>query len=492
MQRTRVMRKSYGASGRSGLSSVASPWRSNERGSMAIVLVAAGAATATAGALLAINPSALFAALVAIVAAIAISRPAARFAIVIAGGLFVLGTSGRLDDPKLLYLVWVAICAVLAVARTARTPAFLSGLDARGLFAASFALWMAIGLSLAVAMFAGTPMLDSVRDAAPYGLLAVAPLLAPDVARSSLGPYMPSVAAIAGLIASIGFAVDFLSRRGLAEIPLVVGTGSVMLSAFALVVAIAALLSRSPRPMLWAMVAAVVAFLLFVTGTRSAFVLLVGPAAMVFAGAGRVARLGRLTGAVVVVGTVVLGFSLAAVQGSMIDIGRVTDRLGSILGLATDLAADQSYIERARQVGAASSALTASPVAGVGLGYRFEWARFTGESVPSYTIDTGLSTAAKFGFVGLSLLGVATTSVFYSYRKLRHQLSQHVRLSFVGFVAVSIAMLPLGNPFEDKGFGLAVGILIAWMIASAESRQRRHLRDRREERPKLPSSQRVR
>ena len=104
---------------------------------------------------------------------------------------------------------------------------------------------------------------------------------------------------------------------------------------------------------------------------------------------------------------------------------------------------------------------------GVGLGFRFEWVRFGLDSVPSYSLDTGLSLAAKFGVIGLALFGIATSAVRSCFQRLRPRLPDHVRLSIVGFAAVSIVSLPLTNPVEDKGFGLAVAILIAWALASA-------------------------
>lgn len=458
--------------GSPSLVSIPGPWRGQAQTGRAVALAAVLMGAAVAGALVAISPIVVLVVCVATVAAVATTSAGARFVIVVAGGLFVIGTSDQLDAPKSAYLAWVALSSVLAIARLVKDREQRRAADNPPLLIVAVALAGAIALSLLVALSAGTPLIDSLRDAAPYGLLAVAPLLAWDGARSRMGPHMEAITVAAGLIATTGFAIVFLGRRGIADLPLAsFGSASAMLSALVLVVAMAALLSRRSRRLLWAILAAIVVALLFATGTRSVLALLVGPAVMVLAGANRVTRFARLAGAALVIGGLALTFLLLAGQSSIIDVVRLTDRLGLLVSLGSDFSADQSLMERLTQVGVASSTFAQSPIVGVGLGYRFEWTRFGGESFPSYTIDTSLSLAAKFGLIGVGLFGIATLAMSSFYRRVRHRLPEHVRLSFVGFAAVSMAMLPLGNPLEDKGFGLAVCLLVAWALASASNAQ---------------------
>ena len=455
-----------------GLSRVLIPrsWHGLTQSSRSIAATVMLTAATAAGAATVINPIVVLVACVAAVATVAITSPAARFAIVVAGGLLVFRSSDQLDASKSAYLMWVGVSTALAIAHLAKHRTDRDAADIRPLLLASAGLVAAIVLSLVVALLSGTPFVDWIRDAAPYGLLAVSPFLAWDGARSRLGSRMEAIAVAAGLMASVAFSVEWLGRRGLADLPFAtLGSSSGMLSALAFAVATGAILSRRPRRLLWVMVAAAVFTLMLITGTRSALVFLVVPVAMVFAHGQRFTRAGRLAGASFLVGLAGLALAFLAFQAGLIDVVRLTERLGSIVSLGSNLAADQSFIERATQVGVASSAFAGSPVLGVGLGFRFEWVQFGGGSFPSYTIDTGLSIAAKFGLIGLGLFGIATSAVFAFYRRLRLRLPEHVRLTFVGFAAVSIAMLPLGNPFEDKGFGLAVAILVAWGLASART-----------------------
>jgi hypothetical protein len=423
------------------------------------------------GAAVAISPSLALLGIGAVAGAIALTSSSARFAIVGIGALFVLGSSSELDVPKLVFLAWVAVSVLLAAVHRPADAADMA--SHRGQLSwASLGLLAAIAVSMTLATARGTPFIDSLRDAAPYGLLAVAPLLAVDVGQSRIGRHMEAAIAIAGFLGSVGFAAVFLEKRGIADLPATLGSGSLMLAALLFSVAMGALLSGSSRRLLWAALGAVVLALLFATGTRSTLVLLVGPAVMVMAGGGRSMRFVRLAGASVLVGLVALTLLALAGQSSVIDIARLTDRIASLLSLGTGLADDQSYIERAAQVDAAWTAFTNSPAVGVGLGHRFQWAGITGQAVPTFTIDTGLSLVAKFGLVGVALLAAAAWAVRSFWRAKRPGLPDHLRLSAVGFAAISIAVLPLGNPIEDKGFGIAVAMILAWMLAASRTMPR--------------------
>ena len=381
-----------------------------------------------------------------------------------------MGSSDQLDAPKFAYLAWVAVSTAVAIAALGAEGERRHHADIRPPLLASAAVVGVIVLGLIVALSAGTPMIDSIRDAAPYGLLAVAPLLAWDGARSQLGRHMEAVIVAAGLVSSVGYAAIFLERRGIADLPFAtLGLGSGTLSSLAFAAATAAILSRRPRRFVWVAAAAAVLTPLLLTGTRSVLVLLVAPAAMVFAHSQRSTRVWRLAGAFFAVGLVVLALAFLAAQSGLIDVTRLMDRFGSLVSLASNLSADPSYIERAAQVGAAASAFAGSPVVGVGLGFRFDWIHFGGGSFPSFTIDTSLAVAAKFGLMGLGLFGIAAAATLSFFRGLRLRLPEHVRLSYVGFAAVLIATLPLGNPLEDKGFGLAAALLVAWALASART-----------------------
>jgi O-antigen ligase len=212
------------------------------------------------------------------------------------------------------------------------------------------------------------------------------------------------------------------------------------------------------------MVAATILALMLVTGTRANLALLVGPIAMVFAHGRRSRRAIRLVGATFVCAIGLVALVFLTLQSGFVDATRLTGRVDALIRLGSDLTTDESYIERAAQANVAISVFTASPVAGIGLGSRFEWTSPLGQFYSTYNLDTGLALLAKFGVFGVGLLMMATGAVIGFYRRLRNRLPERLWLSFVGFAAIIIAVLPLTNPFEDKGFPLAAAILAAWAL----------------------------
>lgn len=450
------------------------------------------AAALASGVLVVIFPVGVALAYIAAAAAVAITSASARFVIVIAGGLFVMGSSDQLDAPKIAYLAFVAVSTAIALARLAAQGQEQNS-ERRPVLLLSGAVLGATALSLVVAISAQTSIIDVIRDAAPYALLGVAAILAWDGARSLGERHIGALITATGLIASFGFAVEFAGRRGILDLALPrLGLASPMLAALAFAVAGAAILSARPRLTIWIGVAAAVLTLMLGTGTRSALALLVAPPAMVFAQGRRLIRMTRLLGAVVSVGLALLLFGFLLGQLSILDVAPLAQRLGSVFELGQ---ADPSYVERITQVALAWSTFTDSPLLGVGLGYKFEVVRFGGEAAPAFSLDTALAVAAKFGIVGLGLLGVAVLAAASLYRCLRLRLPEHVRLSYLGFSAISVAYLPLGNPLEDKGFALAVAMLVAWGLSSAgrtfPASTTTHIRLPRDEWPGLPREARA-
>lgn len=425
----------------------------------------------TSGTAVALSPTAVLIGALALVALISVTSSSARFVLVLAGGLVVFGSSDRLDGSKLAYLVWVVVCAVIALGALDRNRGLNSSVDIRPLLFGSAAIFGAVALSFAVASMANIPVAASLRDAAPYGLLAIAPLLGADGARSRLGKHIDVLIVAVGIASSVGFAVQFLGRRGIVELPFgTLGFASVHLAALAFAVAMAAILSRQPRRLLWAVVAAAVLTLLLMTGTRSALVLLIGPAAMVVANGQRLTRAVRLAGGMIAVSLGILIAALVAAQLAWFDLAAVIARFGSLANLGSNPMTDPSYLERSASVTAVIAAFSSSPLFGVGLGYEYQWIRFGGTSVSGFTIDTGLDLIAKFGMVGLALLGIGTFVPVRLLWRIRAHLPENIRLSIVGFAAISIGTIPLGNPFSDKGFGLGAALVVAWILASQRDR----------------------
>jgi hypothetical protein len=89
-------------------------------------------------------------------------------------------------------------------------------------------------------------------------------------------------------------------------------------------------------------------------------------------------------------------------------------------------------------------------------------------------MDTPLVFLAKFGVVGLAALAMLAGAALAFRRRLpaTHR-GDRAYVALVGYASFWCVSLPLGLPFEDKGFGLAVIALLALIVTgwrNAESR----------------------
>ena len=87
----------------------------------------------------------------------------------------------------------------------------------------------------------------------------------------------------------------------------------------------------------------------------------------------------------------------------------------------------------------------------------------------SYNADSPLGFPAKFGFVGLLLLGVAMLALARFLVATRAFASVVAWWAVVGFGCAVLAFLPFGVPLEDKGAAFGLLGLLAMVSVSAQS-----------------------
>ena len=417
-----------------------------------------------------------------------------RVAFILFGGMLALQSSPNLDTTKIGYLVGALIClagATAAVWTERTTPAVK--LRAPWI-AASAALALLIAMSFLVAQGEGTSPIDWMRDIAAYGLFAAVPVFALDAEASASRKLLVGMLVVAGLLGGLAWAVEWLSRRQILELPferLVFPSGQLpgMLYLFALATAFTA----GKRSLLWGLLAGVILGLFLITGTRSSLLLLIGPLAMAIL-AGRThlrSTLLVLASHAVVAVAVVLAFQFAlelpALVGSPTDADRgspvqsgspipigsapnvIGERLGSLPAVFGNMSSDPSFKERLAQYQAAWALFASSPIVGVGPGHSIEWINVSGQLQTGYEADTPLVLPAKFGLIGvLVFLGAAAaylSTVVIAWRKDRRS---GITLTLVGFGVWTIVGLPLGFAVEDKGASLALMLLLA--LAFVETR----------------------
>jgi hypothetical protein len=406
-----------------------------------------------------------------------------RVAFVLFGGMLALQSSPVLDATKIAYLVGTALCllgALAAVWRARRTPAVRL---AAPWLAASAVLAMLIAISFLVARANGTLITDWVRDVAAYALFAAAPVFALDAQASASRRLLVGMLVVAGLLGGFSWAVEWLSRRQILDLPfarLVFPSGQLpgMLYLFALATA----LTAGRRRTVWVVLAGGTLGLFLLTGTRSSLLLLIGALAMAaIVGWGRIrSSLKTLALHGVVAVTVVLVFQLALALPDVLGVGRTAgepgssdppatslprvlgDRLGSLPELLDNPTSDASFTERLAQYEAAWRLFLSSPIVGVGAGHSIDWVDVSGYPRSGFTADTPLVMPAKFGVLGvLVFLGFAGAYSATVWTALRRDRRSGVTLTLLGFGALVIVGLPLGFLIEDKGAGLAIILLLA-------------------------------
>lgn len=405
---------------------------------------------------------------------------AIRLAVVVVGGLLVLQSSARVDVPKLIYL------AAAGIALGGAVYSVVTGWDRIGrpyrrLLVVDVLFIFVLGASFPVAALNHTPALDWFRDVLGYALFAAVPILAYDAGASSGRRFMTILLVVAGVLASLSWALVWLDRRGLADLPLdrlLLPAGHLAIALYALSLA-AAMASRN-RPYAWAALAGAILGMLLATGTRSSLLLLAAPLAMAvlvrpraISHTLRVIGLHLLTALVVFIGTdVVLQAApvLAPRPGASVEAGApdAGERIESIENLATNPGSDPSVKERVAQYGAALGLFISSPMIGVGPGHEIVWTDVSGSPRDEFTADTPLVLPAKFGLIGTALVAL----LFAAYVSVVAHLVRRggwaaEPLALVGFAAYAAVSLPLGMPIEEKGFSLALMVLLGLALSAA-------------------------
>lgn len=393
-----------------------------------------------------------------------------RFAFVTFGGLVTLQSSEGFDAPKAVYLVGCAVALGIAGIRTYQFRSLiLSSHLLRPLFIMAGAWIALVGFSFFVALQSGTAIMNWIRDAVPYVLIAAVPFMATDVfidsRRRPNSPLLQWMFVVYGIVSTLGFTSEWLGRRGYANLPF----DDYMFSTFlfpcaALSYAVAKAIWGERRYGWWAAFAALIFFLVIITGTRTGLVMLAAPVVIV-ASHGRdiVRRMPRIlglmaTGAVIgivlfTVAAQLFGLNTNAVVGRLSALNQITGRTG--LG--------DSFTERTLQTNLTLDAFRDSPLLGTGPGHIYQYVNPYGQEFHVFVLDSPLSLAAKFGILGMVVFLLTLGILFLVSRRLNASGSDlHLAGdALAGFLAIVVLLSFLGSPFEDKGASFALAFLLA-------------------------------
>lgn len=412
-----------------------------------------------------------------------------RIGFMVFGGMLALQSSQALDAAKFAYLGGGLICLAGALVAIWRSRASEAVRAASTWLVASAALCLLLGISFFVARASGTPVTDWVRDTAGYGLFATVPIFALDAQRSASRRLLVVFLVVAGTLGAVSWAIEWLGRREILDLPfdrLVFPSGQLpgMLYLFAMGTALTN--GRRGERARWAALAGVIFGIFLLTGTRSSLLMAVAPIAMAaYAGKDRArSSVAQFAIHLIVAAAVVGAFQLTlALPGLLPEVAQqsaapastptagetatpepnvIGDRFGSLPEVVTNPASDASIKERVAQYRAAAALFARSPLLGVGPGHPIEWIDVSGFPRDDYTADTPLVFPAKFGVLGLLVLGMMAYAFWFTLRMaVNRNPRSAVTLCLVGYAVSSLVGLPLGFPIEDKGASLALMLLLA-------------------------------
>lgn len=419
------------------------------------------------------------------------------------GGLLVFQGSDGLDVPKSIYMALTLIAVSSATIRLIREravlrqdPVLMTWLTVGAAFGA------VVVVSLPVAMVGGIALTSWLRDAAPYAMFAIAPLLGVD------GRWLPRrffvvLLVVGGALAVTSFAVEWTTRRLIVELPidrLVLPTG---ILASTLLAYAAARSVTDRRYLRWILVAGLVLGTFFVTGTRSTLLLVAVPIAVSVCSSGGFRRavsavVGTLLVAlivpfvfsVVVIGvaplptptpsptlvpTVTAGTSPGQTAGPTGQPAAPTptpkpnpigDRIDSIGDVIADPAGDASLAERIAQTRAAWEVFVSGPLLGTGPGHMIDWVSEVRGPRSGFNLDTPLIYLAKFGIVGLLAPSLLLSAFVITIRAGRRRQADTAVATLVGVATVfGIAGL-LNSPFEDKGLSFGLVLILGTILTA--------------------------
>lgn len=402
-------------------------------------------------------------------------RASFRVVVVVLGGVFALGAEALTPLKVAYFLVVGAVLAVdvQGLVRERHRNAQVQ-LEAAHFLRLSVPVGATLALSALTGLAAGSPPVNVARDIAPYLMLVAVPALALDAGDRVPTAVLQRLLVVAGLLSTTGFTVFWLERRELLSVPLdayLFNNDNIGIALFCY--ACARVISTARRRTGWLALASLALALPLTSGTRAVLLYLLGPAAMagVLLLRRRTDMLGRLVLAAAVLALLSGILFAGLLRQGLLDERLVAERLASITELTGGLERDASTNERLIQNRLALETLRDHPVLGVGPGHLFTWyGPSTLVTTVAFTLDTPLVTPAKFGVVASALL------VLYllSWSRLARDSMPRTDawfLALVGYLTVTIATGLTAALLENKGFALAMVVLLAgtWSARAAPS-----------------------
>lgn len=392
--------------------------------------------------------------------------PRSRLVVTVVGALVVFQSD--LNTLKYGYLVIALVCFAYSVGRVL-TPDRRLRREFRPLVAGSAVLVLYLLFTSVVAASNGTDAQLWFRDALSYFLLALLPYVGIAAGEDISPRWRNAWFVTIGIVVSIGMTTDWLDRRGVSALPvgrLVLPSTTVVALCFAYAITKTGLPGRNR--VRWSAAAGFIFIAVLLTGSRTNLVLLVAFAGIT--GAARKARVPASTTAGAALG-ILLVAAVAVPLAAPLFISD-PDFLGKRLGyagtvLTGDAGSDQSFLMRQTAYDMAAEAFGDHVALGTGPGYSYPT-----ETGSTFNLDAPGIVPAKFGLVGIFVVGFYLVSLVVVVTRIRARYGPSPSITAArGWLVVLIALTPFGPWLEEKGFTVAVAMVMAAVISETAGTQ---------------------
>jgi O-antigen ligase len=376
--------------------------------------------------------------------------------------MLVMQATDGLSAGKLAYAGVALASAAISLIRLVRISksAWLAPFRNALLFSLLLAILIAVYTTGSI--LSGVEPTRVLRDALTYFLIAMAPLVGLDAASSRVSQRSAYTAVVViVMIGAVAFAVYWLAQRGVSTLGLDrLVLPSMMLVGVGVAVGVVRGLTPQIRPM-WLLLAVFALGCILITGTRTGLVFLLAPLAALGALSKLRVSLLRLVGCVA--GMALLMLAILPLASGMVATDTFFQRrlatLTEVLG--NGVSADASGAIRQRAYDYALAIWQQHPWFGVGFGHSFPNPNpFTADA--DFQLDTPMLYLAKFGLFGT--IGIVAVMVLFAIgsQRVKRTLGfwSQEQTAWRVFIFSWVLILPFGTPTEDKGFALAVALMI--------------------------------
>lgn len=399
-------------------------------------------------------------------------NPQLRLLLFVGVGLAILQAEGGWSSAlKLIYFPAVVIFLLTSLYNLQR-------LDARTM-AASKPILVGAGILMAtflataaMSVFQGEDVGRVVRDFFTYFLWAAAPFIGIDAARQAKVSTSNMVVALFTGLSALGFAVYWLSDRGVGTL----GIERLVMYSMAMAglgVAVGGVYGMMRFNPWWLAFAVFCLVAVLVTGTRTGILIIFGLVGAFGSRARHRVPLGRL----------VLGFSVLAacsyavlplIAARVAERGFLDDRLGAFADVVRGgVGADASGVLRQRALQITMDEWKDHSLFGVGFGHAFE-NPLPGHAPIDFQLDSAALILAKFGTVGVFFMAVAVLFMVWGIWRFHIRTGVRTEAQTIAgaFVLTCLLLLPLDVPTEDKGLAFATCLVVYLLVTQTLNGQR--------------------